>query len=151
MPDKSDSVMTIGRLADETGVHLETIRYYQQLGLMPVPARPRGSVRRYGRDAAERLRFIRRAQDLGFSLAEVKLLLALSAGEHCAETRALAAQKKRLVDGKIADLRAIQAALSRLIRACGRGGKGRGCAIIEGLSRKTPAHQEPTPSRSLTR
>ena len=128
--------MKIGDLAEKSGVHVETIRYYQALGLMPQPARPRGSVRRYGDDAVNRLRFIKRAQGLGFSLGEVRLLLDLSVGEHCAETRTFAEEKKRLVDQKVADLRAIQAALDKLIRACGRGGGGRGCPIIESLSRE---------------
>jgi MerR family mercuric resistance operon transcriptional regulator len=134
MTRKSDSAVTIGRLADMTGVHLETIRYYQRLGLMPTPERAYGAVRRYGEDAANRLRFIKRAQMLGFSLDEVKLLLDLSVGEHCAETREFAEQKKQLVDKKIADLQAIQSALDKLIRACQTGKKGCGCPIIDSLS-----------------
>ena len=126
--------MTIGRLAQETGVLFETIRYYQRLGLMSTPARPRGSVRRYTSDAVERLRFIRRAQGLGFSLEEVKLLLDLAIGEHCAETRTLAQSKLRIVENKIAELRRIEAALQKLIRACGTGSRGHGCPIIENLS-----------------
>lgn len=126
--------MTIGRLAEASGVHFETIRYYQRVGLMPRPARPSGSIRRYGSEAADRLRFIKRAQELGFSLEEVKLLLGLSIGQHCAETRRLAEQKKQLVEKKIADLRGIQAALGKLVRACAAGRKGRGCPIIEALS-----------------
>ena len=134
MTRKNDSGIKIGALAERTGIHLETIRYYQRLGLMPVPRRERGLVRRYGEDAANRLRFIKRAQTLGFSLGEVRLLLELSAGEHCGETRAVAERKKRVVEKKIADLRAIQAALDKLIRACGTGKKGHGCPIIESLS-----------------
>lgn len=126
--------MKIGTLAEETGVHVETIRYYQNLGLMPKPARARGSVRRYGDDAAKRLRFIKRAQSLGFSLDEVRLLLELAEGQHCAETRTFAERKLGLVQKKIADLRGIQGALNNLIRACGTGGRGRGCPIIESLS-----------------
>ena len=126
--------MKIGQLAEATGVHVETIRYYQNLGLMPKPSRARGSVRRYGEDAANRLRFIRRAQGLGFSLDEIKLLLGLSVGEHCSETRMFAEQKRLLVEKKIADLRGIQSALDKLIRACGSGKKGHGCPIIENLS-----------------
>ena len=126
--------ITIGRLAEASGVHVETIRYYQGLGLMPTPGRQRNSVRRYGEDSVRRLRFIKRAQALGFSLEEVKLLLALSQGEHCAETRNFAQQKKQLVGTKIADLRRIEAALDKLIRACGSGRTGHGCPIIESLS-----------------
>lgn len=129
--------LKIGRLAAETGVHFETIRYYQRLGLMPTPARSYGSVRRYGKDEVSRLRFIKRAQALGFSLDEVKFLLELSVGEHCAETRILAEQKRELVEKKISDLRGIQTALDKLIRACGMGKGGHGCPIIESLSHDT--------------
>lgn len=125
--------MKIGALAAETGVHVETIRYYQSLGLMPKPPRAHGSVRRYGADAAPRLRFIKRAQNLGFSLDEVRLLLDLSVGEHCSETRDFAQQKRRIVERKIADLRRIKAALDKLIGACGTGSRGRGCPIIQSL------------------
>lgn len=126
--------MKIGALAAQSGVHVETIRYYQSLGLMPKPSRAHGAVRRYGKDAAERLRFIKRAQALGFSLDEVRLLLDLSAGEHCRETRVLAERKRELVDRKIADLQRIQSALNDLIACCGSGKRGRGCPIIESLS-----------------
>ena len=134
MTQKTDAGITIGRLAEASGVHVETIRYYQRLGLILTPGRQRNSVRRYGEDSVRRLRFIKRAQALGFSLDEVKLLLTLSHGEHCAETRALAQQKKQLVGTKIADLRSIEAALDKLIRACCSGRTGRGCPIIDSLS-----------------
>lgn len=134
MTRKRDSGIKIGQLAEKSGVHVETVRYYQRIGLMPTPRRGYGAVRLYGEDAVGRLRFIKRAQALGFSLDEVKLLLDLSVGEHCEETRTFADQKKRLVDKKMADLRAIQSALDKLIRACGTGRKGRGCPIIESLS-----------------
>lgn len=135
MPQNSSPGMTIGRLAEQAGVHIETVRYYQHLGLMSMPARPTGSIRRYGPDAVNRLRFIKCAQELGFSLNEVKHLLKLSVGEHCAETRTLAEHKMQLVEKKISDLRGIRAALNTLIRACGTGSKGHGCPIIENLSR----------------
>lgn len=134
---KPESSLTIGRLAERTGVHFETIRYYQQLGLMPTPARPLGSVRRYGPDAVKRLHFIKRAQGLGFSLDEVKLLLGLSVGKHCAETRALAERKMHMVEEKLANLRSIKKVLTGLIGACGTGKNGRGCPIIESLSHET--------------
>lgn len=136
MPHRKTQEMKIGALAERTGVHVETIRYYQSLGLMPKPPRVHGSVRRYGPEAADRLRFIKRAQGLGFTLDEVKLLLELSVGEHCGETRALARQKKRLVGRKISDLRRIEAALGKLIRACGTGKPGSGCPIIDSLGER---------------
>lgn len=133
MTDKEEIGIRIGALSEAAGVHVETIRYYQRLRLLPTPGRRYGSVRRYGDDAVRRLRFIKRAQALGFSLDEVKLLLGLSVGEHCAETRTFAREKKRLVGRKIADLRSIETALDKLIDACGSGEPGRGCPIIESL------------------
>ncbi|HEX5477599.1 MAG TPA: MerR family transcriptional regulator [Burkholderiales bacterium] len=127
--------MKIGQLAQAAAVHVETIRYYQRLGLVPRPARTRGAVRRYDAEAASRLAFIKRAQALGFSLEEVKLLLELSMGEHCIETRTLARRKLALVEMKIQDLLGMQRALKRLIRACSSGRRGQGCPIIENLSR----------------
>jgi len=135
MAKQAPGTMTIGELAERADVHPETVRYYQRLRLVPTPARPAGSIRRYGADAVRRLRFIKCAQELGFSLDEVKLLFALSIGEHCADTRAVAERKRRLVARKLADLHAIQTALDALIRACGTGKTGRGCPIIEALSR----------------
>jgi MerR family mercuric resistance operon transcriptional regulator len=134
MTQNSSAGVKIGRLAAETGVHLETIRYYQRLGLMPTPQRAHGAVRRYGEDAARRLRFIKRAQALGFSLDEVSLLLDLASGMHCAQTRTLAQRKLKLVQGKILDLYSIEQALKKLIRACNAGTRSRGCPIIENLS-----------------
>lgn len=147
MAKPGSATMTIGELAERAGVHPETVRYYQRLRLLPVPARPVGSIRRYGADAVRRLRFVKRAQELGFSLDEVKVLLRLSVGEHCEETRTLAEKKSRLVGKKISDLRAIQAALGKLVRACGSGGHGRGCPIIESLARDVQRSSRDDPNR----
>jgi MerR family mercuric resistance operon transcriptional regulator len=151
MAQKPPLGFKIGRLAEETGVHFETIRYYQRLGLMPTPARNYGAVRRYGEDEVSRLRFIKRAQALGFSLDEVRLLLELSIGEHCAETRTLAEQKRELVEKKISDLRGIRKALDKLVHACGTGKRGHGCPIIESLShdsqRETGANEDADKTR----
>jgi MerR family mercuric resistance operon transcriptional regulator len=134
-PKPAAGGMTIGRLAEEAGIHFETIRYYQRLGLMPTPTKPQGSVRRYAIDAVERLRFIKRAQSLGFSLDEVKLLLQLAVGEHCAETRSITERKLRLVEHKIDELRRVEGVLRKLIRACRSSSEIRGCPIIESLSK----------------
>ena len=128
--------MKIGALGERTGVHVETIRYYQNLGLMPKPLRAHGSVRRYGPDAVRRLRFIKRAQALGFSLDEVRHLLELSIGEHCDETRSVAREKMVLMGRKIEDLQAMQRVLGKLVRACGTGRRQRGCPIIEALCKE---------------
>lgn len=134
MAHEEEVAVKIGALAAQSGVHVETIRYYQKLGLLPKPVRARGAVRRYGKDAVDRLRFIKRAQGLGFSLDEVRLLLGLADGEHCGETRALAQRKLSIVERKIADLRGIEGALNKLVRACASGRRGAGCPIIETLS-----------------
>lgn len=126
--------MTIGGLARSANVEVETIRYYQRIGILPLPPRARGSIRRYPGEALKRLRFIRRAQRLGFSLDEVKTLLGLSDGKHCAQTRQLAERKLALIEEKLADLSAMRDALTDLVCACRRGGRGCGCPLIEALA-----------------
>ena len=127
------TAMTIGDLARAAGVNVETVRYYQRLGIFPEPPRARGSIRRYPDDALRRLYFIKRAQRLGFSLDEVKTLLGLGDGRHCAETRELAERKLAVVEEKLADLNAMRDALTGLVSACRRGGRGSGCPLIEAL------------------
>ena len=126
-------MLTIGRLARAAGVHVETIRYYQRRGLIVEPRRPSGGVRRYGPEAQARLRFVRRAQDLGFTLEEVKALLMLGETPNCRGARTLAAAKLQLVESRIDDLVRMRQALRSLIRQCGSGGK-RSCPIIENLA-----------------
>jgi MerR family mercuric resistance operon transcriptional regulator len=123
----------ISELARKAGVHVETIRYYQAIGLLHRPHRDHGRIRRYGADDLKRVRFIKRAQALGFSLEEVALLLSLSDGEHCAETRVLAEKKLGMVQEKIDDLVAIRKSLRGLVVECSIGGGGRGCPIIDAL------------------
>ncbi len=126
---------TIGQLGQAAGVNVETIRYYQRIGLLCEPARSYGSFRRYSPDDLKRVRFIKRAQALGFSLKEVSLLLELSDGRHCAETRELAEKKLEMVRQKITDLASMQSALTGLVAQCGEGSRGRGCPIIDALAR----------------
>ena len=123
--------MTISALAKSAGVHVETIRFYQKQGLVAEPRRPDAGPRRYGADAVARLRFISRAQDIGFTLAEIRELLRLERGGRGAHT--LAVKKLETVDRRIADLRRIQKMLRDLIARC-EAGKSQGCAIIEALS-----------------
>ena len=125
--------MTIGRLARAAGVHLETVRYYQRRGLVDEPRRPAGGVRRYGDEAVARLRFIRRAQDVGFSLDEVKLLLRLERTPGCRDARALAAARLATVDKRIADLQQMRKTLQRLVSQCDAG-RERNCPIIASLA-----------------
>ena len=126
--------LTIGQVATHAGVHKETIRYYQALGLVPEPERPPGSVRRYGFETVARLRFIKRAQELGFTLQEVGKLLMLDDGQSCAATRALAEHKLSVIRERIADLNRMRRLLEGLIGECDRGGRPRACPIIHTLS-----------------
>ena len=125
-------MLTIGRLAREAGMHVETIRYYQRRGLITEPQRPLRGVRRYGPDTQARLKFIKRAQQLGFTLEEVKVLLRLGQTPNCRGARALAAAKLHLVESRIRDLARMRTSLRSLIRQCDQGGR-RTCAIIENL------------------
>ncbi len=110
---------TIGALAVAAGVNVETIRYYQRKGLLPEPKRPMGSIRRYAEAELARLRFIKAAQRLGFSLDEVGELLMLEDGTQCDKARNLAEHKLHDVREKLADLRRIESVLSRLVARCG--------------------------------
>src|SRR3972149_5870582 len=107
----ADSGITVGQLARAAAVNVETVRYYQRIGLLPLPSRDYGSIRRDSGDDLKRVRFIKRAQKLGFSLDDVAVLLGLSDGKHCAETKALAETRLAVVEEKIADLAAIREAL----------------------------------------
>ena len=129
-----DKGIRISELAKAAGIHVETVRYYQGIGLLPRPDRAHGRIRRYGADDLKRVRFIKRAQALGFSLEEIALLLGLSDGDHCAETQALAEKKLTMVEDKINDLVAIEKALKGLITECSKGSRKSGCPIIEALA-----------------
>ena len=131
--DKSASSMTIGTLAEAAVVNLETIRFYQRKGLMPQPDRAHGSIRRYGEPALARVRFIKSAQRLGFSLEEVAHLLKLEDGTHCTEARSLAEQKLMDVSAKLADLQRIELVLQQLVKRCGSARGSVKCPIIESL------------------
>ena len=125
--------LTIGRLAAEAGVNVETIRYYQRRGLMTEPDKPVNGQRRYTGDAVRRVRFIKRAQVLGFTLEEIGSLLALDEAHACFETRELAAHKLEVIEGKLADLKAMRKALSALLRDCDTGTTKGACPIILAL------------------
>ena len=126
--------MKIGELANATGTKVETIRYYEQTGLLPAPARTHGNYRSYGPDHLARLSFIRRARDLGFSIEQVRALLDLSDDRtrDCATVDHIASEHLREVDRKIADLTALRRELSAVIASCD-GGTVAECRIIEAL------------------
>ncbi len=122
------SSLTIGKLAAAGGVGVETIRFYQRKGLLEQPTRESG-VRRYGSEDVRRLRFIRQAQTAGFTLQEIKELLALDAGEDRPRARELARARVAALDDKIAELKRARDALQTLARECGEGSKGP-CPIL---------------------
>src|SRR3989442_354715 len=126
--------VAIGALSKHTGTNIETIRYYERVGLLPAPARSAGGYRLYGTGHLKRLAFIRRARALGFSIDEVRTLLKL-AGERkrpCAEVRVVAAAHLEDVRAKIADLRAMERVLRATVARCAEG-KGSDCPLIEAL------------------
>lgn len=125
--------LTIGAFARAAGVNVETIRFYQRKGLLPEPDKPYGSIRRYGASDVTRVRFVKSAQRLGFSLDEVAELLKLEDGTHCDEAREQAERKLADVRIKLADLRRIERALAELVeRCCAATGQVR-CPLIEAL------------------
>jgi len=125
--------LTIGMLAKAANVNIETIRFYQRRGLLPQPARPLGGIRRYREADAARVRFIKAAQRLGFTLDEIGLLLKLDDGAHCGEAREIAELKLAGVRARLADLKQIEAVLMKLIGKCRSQRGSVSCPLIESL------------------
>lgn len=145
--------MTIARAASAAGVGVETIRFYERRGLIAQPRKPASGFREYDADTVARIRFIRQAQELGFSLREIEELLSLRADPNadCAEVRVQAATKRDEVEKKIADLKRIRAALDVLIAACPGKGAITACSILDALAKMSaPKASKPNRSR-LTR
>lgn len=128
------SAMTIGRVAKAAAVNVETIRFYQRLRLVAQPAKPSGGVRRYPEDTVLRVNFIKRAQQLGFSLAEIGHLLELEESHSCAKTHDLAVTKLDAVEARIADLNRIRRMLRKLVAQCETRKGQVSCPIIDSLS-----------------
>jgi Cu(I)-responsive transcriptional regulator len=127
--------LAIGELGRRTGTKVETIRFYERIGLLAAPLRTAGNYRAYGPEHLSRLSFIRRSRDLGFSLDQVRALLDLSddRSRSCQAVDAIAAQHLAEVDRKIADLQALRRELASMIDQC-RCGTVAECRIIEALS-----------------
>ncbi|KSV75187.1 hypothetical protein N185_17560 [Sinorhizobium sp. GW3] len=132
-----ENFFTIGYLAKKTGTKVETIRFYEKNALLPKPGRTEGNYRAYERVHLNRLSFIRRARELGFSLEQVRGLLKLSDARHqsCAAVDDIATSHRAEVERKIADLLLLKKELDSLIDQCGRGTIAE-CRIIESLSPK---------------
>jgi MerR family copper efflux transcriptional regulator len=125
--------MTIGEVAKAAGVGVETVRFYERKNLLPTPRTPPSGFRQYGRQAAQRIRFIRRAQELGVSLAEVSQLLELRLDPRrsCAEVKSEAQLKIEEIDAKIVSLRRMRHALVGLTTSCSGEGSTSACPILE--------------------
>ncbi len=133
MTATSTPSMTIGRLARSAGVGIETIRYYQQRALLPVPETV-GAYRHYPAELIDRIRFIKRAQELGFSLDEIAELLRLEDGCDRSSIRRIAADRMEQISQKLVDLKRMQKALHHLIAECEHTGADQPCPIIHTLA-----------------
>jgi MerR family mercuric resistance operon transcriptional regulator len=131
MRDTSGS--TIGDLAAAASVSVETIRFYQRKGLVPEPTRAYGQIRRYSASDVARVKFVKSAQRLGFSLEEVAALLRLDDGTHCDEARGMAEQKLADVRSKLRDLRRIESVLKTLVADCCSSRGTVACPLISAL------------------
>lgn len=132
-----DRYGSIGELAKETGVKVVTVRYYEQIGLLPLPARTSGNYRTYSEEHFARLHFIRRCRDLGFSVEKVRELLGLASRDapSCAQVCRIAEQHIEEIEAKVVDLNRLLSELRRLRSSCSGRRRMADCRIIEALSR----------------
>jgi MerR family transcriptional regulator, copper efflux regulator len=130
--------MTIGRLAKQAGVNIDTIRYYERNGLIPEPIRRASGYREYESEDVRRLSFIMRAKDLGFTLAEIRELLSLSADRDVRGVKRRAEQRLKQVERKIKELQRVRRGLKTLIDACPGHGDLARCPIVAALSGEDP-------------
>lgn len=134
------AVYSIGKLAKTAGVNTPTIRYYEEIGLLPKADRTASGQRAYGAEDLERLVFIRRCRDFGFSIDQVRLLagLSISADKDCREVGDIARAHLREVQNKLVELRALELSLQGFVAQCDSvccGGPGRDCVVFEDLRR----------------
>jgi MerR family copper efflux transcriptional regulator len=129
---------TIGDAAKQAGVRIETLRYYEQEGLVAPPPRSASNYRQYPEDTVRRVQFIKRAQELGFSLKEIKELLSLRVEPHtsCTDVRDRALTKITDIEQKIRSLKAMKHALTQLVEACPGQGTTTDCPILASLDRE---------------
>ena|ERR1043166_291795 len=139
------NALTIGQLGQATGTKIETIRYYEKIGLLPAPRRTTGNYRSYAAEHLQRLGFIRRARELGFSIEDVRELLKLAAhGERpCEEVDQLVARHLETTERKIAALTRLRRELRDTLKAC-QGGRIAECRVIQALSPSPVAQQKRT-------
>ncbi len=126
------TTLTIGKLAHATHVNVETVRYYQRIGLLEEPSKPLSGYRQYAVSLIDTILFIKRAQQLGFQLSEIKDLLDLGSGK-CSDVMSMAQVKKEKIAKHIEDLTSMQSELDKLIKSCQNSDKTQGCSLIETL------------------
>jgi Hg(II)-responsive transcriptional regulator len=128
--------LKVGEVAKRAGVNLQTIHYYERRGLLPRPPRTESNYRAYPTEAVLRVRFVKRAQELGFTLKEIKDLLSLRAAPRtrCADVRVRAETKVRDIDDRVRTLEAMRKALTKLIGECSGSGPVSACPILEALN-----------------
>ena len=133
--------LTIGRLAQSSGVNLETVRYYERIGLMPEPDRTGGGHRLYDDDHRRRLAFIRRSRELGFSIEEIRTLLGLAEPQRraCDEVRAIASAHLGAVRAKMADLARLESLLASTVARCDGRAAAPTCPVLELLEQEDAA------------
>jgi len=127
------TLLTIGRLAKAAEVNVETIRYYQRVGLVVEPVKPLEGFRVYQDETIHRIRFIKRAQKLGFSLQDIAHLLELGEG-HCNDVREQAEAKLKQIEAQIKDLQSMRKTLKKLITECSAGNENGDCPIVQSLT-----------------
>ena len=142
------SSMTIGQLAQVGGVGVETIRYYQRLKLLDEPTRTHGSIRRYGDDTVERIRFIKRAQGLGFTLSEIKTLFLLDAKRDRHRAHRLAQSKIIEIEQRLKDMSAMRSALRQLVSSCEAGDAELPCPIVEAFKGSHTGNEQNATARN---
>ena len=128
-----DAGLTIAAVAKAAGVGVETVRYYERRGLVRQPARRSGAYRRYGAEHVKRMRFVKRAQELGFTLEEVASLLELEDGTNRAEIRQIASARLLQIRDRMRGLRRMERTLAHLLDHCEAGGTVR-CPIIDAIN-----------------
>lgn len=125
--------LTIGKLAKQAKVSIETVRYYQRIGLLQIPEKPNVGYRLYPSNTIDRIQFIKRAQQAGFTFKETTRLLTLD-GTHCEEVRKLAEQKRQQIDSQIKNLTALRNTLDNLVKRCHTNTSTERCSLMDALS-----------------
>ncbi len=134
--DIKNKALTIGQVAGQSGVNRETLRYYERQGLIEEPSRSKSGYRLYLPDAVKRIRFIKRAQELGFSLDEIRGFLVLSTSDQgtCQDIRQQTLNKIHDIEKRLQDLKSIRDRLVRLAEECSSNGPLNECPIIDAFS-----------------